>query len=204
MLINAIRQTSPGRLTVCFENGEELKSTLSVVTDLRLFSGKELDGEQLQELRLSSGRALAREKALEYLSRRPMSRKELKDKLLQKGEDEDIAEYCVQWLADNGLLDDESYAASVARHYAAKGYGQGRVRTELSRRGINRELWADAVEQMPDNSNKLDKFIAARLKDPEDQAQVRKVTAALYRRGYSWEDIRSAMSRFNAQVEEEY
>jgi regulatory protein len=133
-----------------------------------------------------------------------MSRKELKDKLLQKGEDEDIAEYCVQWLADNGLLDDESYAASVARHYAAKGYGQGRVRTELSRRGINRELWADAVEQMPDNSNKLDKFIAARLKDPEDKAQVRKVTAALYRRGYSWEDIRSAMSRFNAQVEEEY
>jgi regulatory protein len=175
-----------------------------VVTDLRLFSGKDLDTEQLQELRLSSGRALAREKALEYLSRRPMSRKELKDKLLQKGEDEDIAEYCVQWLSDNGLLDDESYAASVARHYAAKGYGQGRVRTELSRRGINRELWSDAVEQMPDNSSKLDKFIAARLKDPEDKAQVRKVTAALYRRGYSWEDIRSAMSRFNAQVEEEY
>jgi regulatory protein len=204
MLIHAIRQTSPGRLTVCFEDGSELKSTLSVVTDLRLFSGKDLDTEQLQELRLASGRALAREKALEYLSRRPMSRKELKDKLLQKGEDEDIAQYCVQWLADNGLLDDESYAASVARHYAAKGYGQGRVRTELSRRGINRELWSDAVEQMPDNSSKLDKFIAARLKDPEDKAQVRKVTAALYRRGYSWEDIRSAMSRFNAQVEEEY
>jgi regulatory protein len=204
MLIHAIRQTSPGRLTVCFEDGSELKSTLSVVTDLRLFSGKDLDTEQLQELRLASGRALAREKALEYLSRRPMSRKELKDKLLQKGEDEDIAEYCVRWLADNGLLDDESYAASVARHYAAKGYGQGRVRTELSRRGINRELWSDAVEQMPDNSSKLDKFIAARLKDPEDKAQVRKVTAALYRRGYSWEDIRSAMSRFNAQVEEEY
>lgn len=202
MTITAIKQTSPGRLTVCLEDGSEIKSTLGVVTDLRLFSGRELDCRELEELRQASGRALAREKALEILSRRPMSRKELKTKLIQKGEEEAVAEYCVQWLSDNRLIDDESYAAAVARHYAAKGYGAGRVRSELSRRGIDRELWDEALEQMPENEGKLDKFIAARLKDPEDRDQVRKISAALYRRGYSWEDIRSALNRFHAEAGE--
>lgn len=202
MLITAIRQTSPGRLTVCLEDGTALKSTLSAVTDLRLYSGRELDREELEALRLSSARSLAREKALELLSRRPMSRQELKTKLLQKGEDEETAEFCAAWLCDNGLLDDESYAAAVTRHYAAKGYGPGRIRSELSRRGVDRKLRESALEQMPDNSAKLDKFIAARLKDPTDRDQLRKVTAALYRRGHSWEEIRAALRRFDAEPEE--
>ena len=118
MRITAIRQTAPGRLTVAFEDRTEIKSTLSAVTDLRLYSGRDLDEEELAALRLASGRALAREKALELLSRRPMSRQELKSKLIQKGQEEDTAEYCAAWLCDNGLLDDESYAAAVTRHYA--------------------------------------------------------------------------------------
>ena len=202
MIITAIRQTAPGRLTVVLEDGTEIKSTLGAVTDARLYAGRELDEEGLAALRQSSRRSIAREAALEIVSRRPLSRKELKDKLLRKGEDEDTAEYCARWLEDNGFLNDEAYAAAVARHYAAKGYGAGRVRSELSRRGLARELWEDAQSAMPEADGKLDKFIGSRLKDPEDRDQIRKITAALYRRGYSWEEIRSAMERFHARLEE--
>ena len=202
MVISNIKQTSPGRLTVSFDNGEEIKSTLGVVTEMRLFSGKELDGEQTAELRLLSHRALAREKALEVLSKRSMSRHELYKKLLEKGEDEETAKYCVSWLTDRGLINDESYAAAVARHYTARGLGAGRVKAELNKRGISRELWETAVENAPDNSEKIDKFISSRLKDPSDRAQVGKVSQALYRRGFSWEEIREALARFNAEAEE--
>ena len=197
-----MRQISPGRVTVTLCGGEEIKTTLNVVTDLRLYSGRELDGEELKELRAASASALARNRAMELLSRRPMSEKELIDKLIRKGEDEETAADCARWLRENGFLDDESYAAAVARHYAAKGYGPGRVRAELSRRGVDRELWDDTLEAMPENTDKLDRFIAARLTDPEDREQLRKVSAALYRRGYSWEDIRSALGRFSAETEE--
>ena len=132
MQITDIHQTSPGRLTVTLAGGDEIKSTLGVVTDMRLYSGREMDPAAVSELKSASLRALARERALEYLSRRPMSCAELKKKLIEKGEDEDVAEYCVGWLSEHGLIDDESYAAAVARHYAAKGYGPGRVRTEPS------------------------------------------------------------------------
>lgn len=201
-IVSAMRQTSPGRVTVTLCGGEEIKTTLNVVTDLRLYSGRELDEEELRELRAASAAALARNRAMELLSRRPMSEKELIDKLIRKGEDEETAADCARWLRENGFLDDESYAAAVARHYAAKGYGPGRVRAELSRRGVDRELWDDTIEAMPENSEKMDRFIAARLTDPEDREQVRKVSAALYRRGYSWEEIRSALGRFNAETEE--
>lgn len=202
MKITAIRQISPGRLTVCLDDGSEISSTLGAVTELRLFSGRELDSETLSEFRTSSARAIARERALEIVSRRQMSRKELSDKLIMKGEDEETAEYCAGWLEQNGFINDESYACAVARHYAAKGYGEGRVRAELSRRGIDRELWDGAVSAMPECNDKLDKFIASRLTDPDDREQVRKISSALYRRGYSWEDIRSALARYGSQTEE--
>ena len=202
MLISEIKKTSPGRLTVVFEDESEIKSTLNVVSDLRLFSGKDMDEEQISELRSLSSRCIAREKALEYISRRRMSCREIEKKMLDKGYDEETAAYCVDWLLQNGFLNDESYAGAVVRHYAAKGYGPGRIRSELSRRGIDRELWDGAFEEMPEDTSKIDKFIASRLTDPSDRAQVQKVTAALYRRGHSWEDIRRALRRFSADCEE--
>lgn len=204
MQITDIHQTSPGRLTVTLAGGDEIKSTLGVVTDMRLYSGREMDPAAVSELKSASLRALARERALEYLSRRPMSCAELKKKLIEKGEDEDVAEYCVGWLSEHGLIDDESYAAAVARHYAAKGYGPGRVRTELSRRGIARELWDGALDAMPENVDKLDRFISSRLHDPDDRDEVRRVSQALFRRGYSWDEIRRALERHRAGADDFY
>lgn len=201
MRITDIHQTSPGRLTVILGDGTEVKSTLSVITDMRLYFGRELDTADIEELKTASIRALAREKALEYLSRRQMSCAELKKKLIDKGEDEDVADYCVQWLEEHSLIDDESYAAAVARHYSAKGYGAGRVRAELSRRGISRELWDCALDAMPESNDKIDRFITSRLKDPGDRDAVRKLSQALYRRGYSWDEIRHALEKHKADAD---
>ncbi len=199
MCITSLKQTSPEHVTVILEDGEELKTTIGVVTALRLFSGRDLDGEELSRLRLESGRALARERALNILSQRQMSAKELLRKLRDRGVEEETAAWCVDWTLQHGLLDEMSYAAAVLRHYGAKGYGEGRVRQELQRRGVPRELWDEALASMPeDSSAKLDSFISRRLRDPGDRDAVRKLSAALFRRGYSGEEIRAALSRFGA------
>ena len=89
------------------------------------------------------------------------------------------------------------------------GQGDGESVTEASamagyliRRGIPRELQEDALNAMPVSDAKIDRFIASRLRDPEDRDEVRKLTAALYRRGFSGEEIRSALARFHADCEE--
>lgn len=199
--IASLRQTAPERVSIALSNGEEIASTLAVVADLRLYCGQELEEGRLEEIRNASALALLKGKALEILSRRPLSARELNDKLLQKGADPKSAAACVRWLLDQRLLDDESYAGAVVRHYAAKGYGPGRIRQELSRRGVPRDYWDEALGQRPDNTEKIDKLIAARLHDPDDRDEVRKVTAALFRRGFGWDEIRAALARFSAEAE---
>ena len=203
MTISALTQTSPGRFSVEFDGGEKLVSTLNTVTDLRLYVGMELDDNAFEELRRSSSRAVARDKALLMLSRRQFSRRELKDKLLRKGEDEDTAEHCVNWLEQNGFLNDAEYAGAIVRHYSSKGYGAGRIRGELIKRGIARELWDTAFEESRGNEDKLDAYISRRLTDPTDRGEVRRISAALLRRGYSWEEIRAALRRNKAETEDE-
>ena len=189
MVVTAIRQSSAGKFCVEFDSGETLRSTLEAVTDARLYVGMELDDEAFEELKRSSSKALERQKALEMLSRRPYY--------------EQSAEDCVSWLAERGFLDDGEYAGAVARHYAAKGYGAGRVKSELRRRGIEREQADQTLAELGDNTERLDAFLARRLADPNDRDSVRKVSAALFRRGYSWEEIRAALRRAQIETEED-
>lgn len=203
MVVTALRQTSPGRFLVEFDGAGALRSTLDAVTDARLFVGMELDDEAFEELKRASSKALDRQAALELLSRRPYSKKELRDKMLRRGTDEQSADECIDWLAERGFLDDGEYAGAIARHYTAKGYGAGRVKSELRRRGIEQEQTEETLAELPDNREKLDDFIARRLKDPNDRDSVRKISAALFRRGYSWEEIRAALRRFHSEIEED-
>ena len=203
MRIVSLKQSTPEHVAVCLEDGTEVRSTLGVVTDQRLFAGRELDAEALEDLRAASELALAREKALRILSQRQMSALELRRRLREKGTEEKTADGCVAWALDHGLIDEERYAAAVVRHYAAKGCGEGRVRQELLRRGVPRELWDDALDAMPEGGDRLDRLIAARLKNPDDRDEVRKLSASLYRRGFSSEEIRAALDRARAAYEYE-
>ena len=200
MVVSSLRRTSEEHVTVCLEDGTEIPSTAVVIAELLLFTGKDLDEETLEQLHFLSLRALAQEKAIKLLSYTRMSSKELRDKLVRQGTDASIAEAAVEKLQELRLLDDAEYAAAVVRHYTAKGYGTARVRAELSRRGVDRDLWEEALENAPPSEEKIDRFVQTKLKDPDDREQVRKVSAALYRRGYSWDEIRAAINRYSESL----
>lgn len=201
--VTALRSLDAERVSVTLDSGEEIQATLSLVAQLRLYRGCALTEEALDDLRRGAELSHWKSRALDLLSRRAMSAQELRDKLCQKGAPEEAAESCVRWLQEQRFLDDESYAAAVARHYAAKGYGPGRIQAELRRRGVPKSYWDAALAQRPDNTNKIDALIARRLRDPSDREQIRKLTAALYRRGFDWDEIRKALARFRVEAEEE-
>lgn len=202
MVISSLHRTSAEHVTVCFEDGTEVPSTMGVIAEMMLYSGKMLDEPETEHLHRLSERALVLEKAINLLSYSRMSSRELRNKLVHKGIETDTAEAVVEKLQDLRLLDDAEYAAAVARHYTAKGYGAARIRAEFSRRGIDRDLWEEALESAPQSDEKIDRFVQAKLKDPHDRDQVRKVSAALARRGYSWEEIRSAIARYTDLTED--
>lgn len=141
------------------------------------------------------------EKAVSLLNYRAHSRKELADKLKQKTGcgDAELNEV-LDRLEELGFLNDRSYAAAVVRSCARKGYGAQRALTELSRRGIPKELREEALAEMPEDGGALERLIRTKLKDPSDRDEVRKVTAAMVRRGFSWDEIRRAMDNVQCSL----
>ena len=97
-----------------------------------------------------------RKKALSLLERRDYGSEELCAKLVEKGAEPDEARAAVRYLVRVGFIDDARYAAMVVRHYAAKGYGVGRVREELRRRKLDRELWDAALAELPEPDETVD------------------------------------------------
>ena len=145
----------------------------------------------------------AKEYALRALERRDYSARELTRKLLDKGYEEEEAAAAVERLMELGFVDDARYAPLLVRHYAAKGYGAQRVKQELSRRGFARELWDAAMEEMPQQDDTVDRLLRSRLRsETPDRAEIRRASDYLLRRGYRWDEIKSALARLGSEIEE--
>ena len=143
-----------------------------------------------------------RKKALSLLERRDYGSEELCAKLVEKGAEPDEARAAVRYMVRVGFIDDERYAAMVVRHYAAKGYGVGRVREELRRRKLDRELWDAALTELPEPDETVDALLRAKLRGKAaDRDTIRKAGAALVRRGVTWEAVKAATDRYLAEME---
>lgn len=191
------------RVLVYLEEGAPLRITGHELLQFGLYPGMDLSPQLVVQLEASGKRSEGRVKAAQLASGRMMSRKELADKLNRKGIAPDTAEEAVEWLTSLGAVDDAAYAGVVARHYAASGYGPGRVRQELQKRGVPRELWDDALAQLPDSADAIDRFLQKKLggRTP-DRATLKKLSDALLRRGFSWSDIRPALNRLGEEIDE--
>ena len=138
----------------------------------------------------------AKARALKILERRDVSRKMLLDKLTEKGVADADAEEVADWLCGLGVVNDERFAGLIVRHYAAKGYGERRIREELYRRGIDRELRDAALEELTGSDERLDRLLGAKLRGDASPENLQRTQNYLLRRGYSWEDIREATERY--------
>ena len=193
----------PDRWYAEFEDGTTLRVNIALIADYSLFTGRDLSDEEMAELSGAAGRVNAKARALRIIGSRNMSRQELYRRLVEKGENEENAEEAVAWLESIGAINDEEYSGMIVRHYAGKGYGVGRIKNELYRRGIPREMWDAALAEMPDTEGPLDRLVASKLKgEMPDAAMLKKVSDGLCRRGYTWEEIKSALRRYEQSLEE--
>jgi len=191
------------RVLVYLTGGRLLRITPEELLRFDLRPGMDLAEDVLEELNRAVARSLTRQQAAEMAGRRMLSQKELSDRLVKKGTDPQEAQETARWLADLGAVDDAAYAGVIVLHYAAMGYGPGRVRQELQHRGVPRELWDDALARMADPEEAIDRFLTAKLRGKTpDRATLQRLSAALQRRGFSWQDIRPALARLDREPED--
>ncbi|MEG1720478.1 MAG: regulatory protein RecX [Pseudoflavonifractor sp.] len=194
---------------LCYLDDETiLRVSEREVVSFSLYAGMDLDPAMLEQLTAATRESALRERALSLISTRPYSRKELRDKLVAKdepGEDSGpAAETVLDWLEHLGYLNDAEYAKTLVRHYSAKGYGQRKIQDELWKRGVPREYWAPAQETAPPAEDGIDAFLRRKLKgEIPDQKDLKRVSDALARRGYRWDEIKDGIQRYGAEIGEE-
>lgn len=192
-----------GRVLVFLEDGACLKITEQELLDFGLRAGDELDGGMLERLKEAAGVSNVKVTAADLVGKRAMSRRELEKKLQEKGASQAEARYAAEWLEAIGAIDDRDYAALLARHCGQMGWGPARVREKLREKGVPRELWDEALEELPEAGGQIDAFLAGKLRDrTPDPREKKRLTDALLRRGFAWGDVRAAWLRRGQELPE--
>lgn len=148
------------------------------------------------------------DRALNMLAARGRASRELRRLLVRKGEPADVVDLAIDRLLRVGLLNDEAYARSVARARAVgQGHSKRRVQQELFRRGVDREVADDAIEEtFAEEEVDEDALVeqAARKKlrslaslDPA--VRDRRLYAFLARRGFDGDAIRRGMKKVTGE-----
>ncbi len=159
--------------------------------------GTDIDESEWQLLQSQINYRKALGKAADLLSRRSHSAYELKSKIMRTC-DAESAEKAVQKFMDLGYLNDEYFAKELAAHlFKVKNRSAGYVRSELHKRGIDKDIInrildendTDPVDSIVEIINK--KYIGKVYDDGGRQ----KVAAALMRKGFLYSDIKSAFYR---------
>ena len=179
-----------GRWLAVLEDGSILRLGEGEVVDFALYAGKELSEGEAEALTQAARRSGLRQKALNLLTSKPMSRRELEQKLRSWEAGEEEAAAIADRMEELGFLNDAAYAAQVVRYYSAKGYGERKLRDE-------------ALEGAADPSAAIEEFLRKKWRGtlPDDPRELKKASDALARRGYSWSDIVEGLRRYGAEAE---
>ena len=135
-------------------------------------------------------------KALDIISRREHSEKEVTSKLLKKFNEPDLIAATLSRLKDNNLVNDERYAEMYTQSRKRKGFGPKRIKYELSSKGIDDSLssviiedeggWQEAAKDA--FNKKFKNGIALEYKDKAKQKNF------LQNRGFTFQEIDSVFS----------
>ena len=175
-------------------------------------SGSEVTPEQLEELLTESARRKMMNKALDLLSMRDYSRRELSDKLVtkawEKKEQKDMdlgslkqqaSDICDR-LEELGLLNEERFARSyVDELIRRKHLSKSGLKTALIQKGVQRDIIETVLEAVDvDPVEQIRELLATKFKnrDLSDEKQKTRTVNALLRLGYRYNEIHAAMGEW--------
>ena len=204
MRIDALKNAPDraGRYWVTFSDGSRLGLYRQTVEDFGLYPGKELDEQELERLNVEAGKMSAKMRAVRIVSASSVSKRDLQQRLVRKGEDPEQARAAVEWMEDLHLVDDRATAEQVVRSCIYKGYGLQRAKQALYEKQIPKAYWDEVLEDYPDQNEKILDFLRSRLDADSDEKQKKRAIDALIRRGHSYGAIKKAMDALSFETED--
>ena len=183
-----------GRYLVKFSDDTTMRLYRQTVEDFALYAGRELSETEMEALRAAASQMSAKMRAVRIVSASSVTKRDLEQRLVYKGEDPEQAKNAVQWMSDLDLLDDGEVARQVVRKCVSRGYGPARAKQMLYEKKVPKQYWEEALAEYPDMEDQIADFLRGKLgTNPDEKDKKRAIDAAL-RRGHNYSQIRRALN----------
>lgn len=195
MKVTAIKQQvkNPDRVSVYLDGKYSFSLSLDEVISTKIKQGQEIDNTELKKFQKISGDGKLKNQALSWLLSRPHSSGEFKNYLRRKKADPNFIQKLHQEFLERNYLNDETYAKWLMELRQRKGKSLRAITAELRQKGVVSEIIEAAASGADDQSEALRKIISKKrrlARYSDDQ----KMTEYLLRQGFSYQDIKKALS----------
>jgi regulatory protein len=192
------QQRNPERVSVYIDEDFAFGLPATEIFQRGLKRGQVLTVEDATILAAVDEGSRATDAAVNFISHRPRSEREVRDRLRKHGYSAEAIEIAVEKVLGWGYLNDRSFAAFwVENRVQHRPRGARLLSQELRQKGVDREV----IEQVLDETE-LNEHAAAldlarkrlpRLSNLDPQTRERRLADYLARRGYGWDVIRPVM-----------
>ena len=182
------------RYKVLLSEGLVLIFYSSELKKLRLTEGGEISEAMYAEDILPVLSVRARERLVHILESSDKTEAELRRKLKESSYTQDAIDYAIEYCKAHNYIDDRRYAENYI-NYKAQNKSEKLIRQELMKRGISRDIIDELMaEATIDEASQIVEELKKRHYSPDmDDKEKQRIVGALARKGYSWNEISSAM-----------
>ncbi len=200
------QQKNKNRVSV-FVDGE-YSFSLDGADALRLGvkTGAQITEKDIEIYNLESNLSKAKSKAFDIVARKMVTEHELRTKLTDKGYDEMICDIVIETMREYNYINDADYCVSFFDYAKSKGWGKLKIRAELKRRGVDEATVAASMAEYNDcPEQRIYDILCRKFEDADlkDYKQKQKVLRFFASRGFDFDSIQSAVSRFISEKGED-
>lgn len=197
MLITKISKAvkTEGRYNVFVDGEFTFSLDESQLIESGLRKGQELSEQEVLNLRIESDFGKNYIKALDLISRRLRSEREIRDYAFKKQWSKDNLERVIKRLYERGYLNEKKFATAFVRSKAlTKSQSRRQLELALKKKGITSTVISEVIEGSDEYSENesLKRLITKKRNRYDDE---KKLIAYLLRQGFSYDDIRHELEQ---------
>lgn len=196
-----VQKNNKERVNIYIDGEFELSCSAELAYKYNLKSGKVIEPEEFGGLVSEDNYIKCKTAALRYMERSYKSQKEITDKLLEKGYEEETVHRVLEFLKSYGFVDDKNYVQLYAKEKLST-QGKNKIKHALSRKGIHEEVIEECLRSFDSSIEEntalamAEKKLKTLVKSEKDRRKIyRKLGEFLIRNGFSVEKVKDVVER---------
>lgn len=197
MKVTSIKQQvkNQDRASLFVDGKYSFSLSLNELVIEKLKIGQEIDEPELKRLKKLSEDGKLRGRALEWVLNRPRSLREFRNYLYRKKVDPDMITGFSSEFESRGYLSDESFSNWLIDMRRRGGKSDRAIKNELMKKGVGREIIESTlIKDSEQELTRLKTLLQKKRGNARYKNDEMKLKQYLLRQGFSYDDIKSALS----------